>query len=113
MFYEGDVVYRNNIIFKDTGKIDYKIGGHPTLNILYKDEPCFLVMSTTYHYCKDSSKFYPIKATKGSGLKRTSYINLTHIYKCGDEGNKIPSGKIPPEEYEKIIKILNETDIVP
>lgn len=111
MFYEGDIVYRKNIFFQDTGKIDYKIGGHPTLNIIYENQPCFLVISTTYHYKKKTNdEFYPLKPTKGSGLKKKSYINLSHIYKCEDEGNKVPSGKIPPEEYEKIMKIIEEKD---
>ena len=33
MLEKGDIIYRNNLIFADNGKLDLKIGGHPTLNI--------------------------------------------------------------------------------
>ena len=80
----GDIVYRKCIKFKDAKKTDYKLSGHPTINLS--------VGSDGYYYCvvltsnKKLAKynrnfFYKLENKKSTGLYYDTFVNLRYIYK--------------------------------
>lgn len=83
----GNIVYRSNIIFKDTNLIDHKIGGHPTLTLHKSDDGIiyYMTITTNSGLKKYGHKLLRIGREKCNNLEN-SYINLDYIYKTKDDG---------------------------
>lgn len=79
----GDIKYRNNIKFKEDGVIDYKLGGHPTMNLTDGNDGriYFLVMTSNCNMAKSGNGlFYEMIPDRSNTLKCKTYLNLNYIY---------------------------------
>lgn len=106
----GDVIYRNNIKFKDNGKLDSRVKGHPTINISgsINGKIYYLSVTSSRKIIKRDYNFYKIKDKKNSKLtKQSSYVNLDLIYE-EDESNKVEVGYIATPEMATIAKSILE-----
>lgn len=105
---KGTIVMKNNIKFKPSNKVDFRMKGHPIIfpvdfgfddNYFYY----FTLSSQTHHYAKEEARYYPLKKLPGSGLKTPSIVDLKYVYKC-ECFNTIPTGEIPDHVNDKIIE---------
>lgn len=99
--YEGEIIFRRNLVFKDTNHIDFKIKGHPTVNI-YCDgkETKFLLMTSTK---RDGINYYTVKPDKKNKLKKETYIDLDHVY-YEKPVSHFASGRLTCEIYNDMLK---------
>lgn len=106
-YYEGSIIKKKNIVFKQTNLIDFRMGGHPILlpiefpsideNIYY-----FTISSQVHHMSSDQDRYYLLKKIPGSGLKVPSIVDLKYVYKC--EKENIPEmGSLPPHLNQAIL----------
>lgn len=98
------IIYRNNIVFGDTQKLDLKIIGHPTLNI--SDDvngEMYFFLITSSRVQKDKDLYYKIPKNKNNKLIKQSYIDLRYIYKK-ETINKVGYGLLAENQYRSIIK---------
>lgn len=105
-----DVVYRNNVKFPDSGKIDFKIDGHPTVNITDEmdGEIYFLrVSSNVSKYIQYKDKMELIKPHKSNGLSKPSVVKVDHVLKEGFR-NIWPAGTLADTDFKNVMKKLNE-----
>ena len=105
-----DVVFRNNIKFPDNGLLDFKINGHPTVNITEEcdEEIYFLRISSQIHqYVNNKDKMVLIKNSKYNGLSKPSVVKVDHILKEGYR-NIIPAGALSNLDYNSVIDKLEE-----
>lgn len=106
----GDVIYRNNIKFKDNGKLDSRVKGHPTINISNSIDGkiYYLAVTSSKKIIKRNYNFYKIQDKKNSKLtKHSSYVNLDLIYE-EEESNKVEVGYIATLEMVTIAKSMLE-----
>lgn len=106
----GDVIFRNNIKFKDNGKLDSRVKGHPTINISSSIDGkiYYLAVTSSKKIIKRNYNFYKIQDKKNSKLtKHSSYVNLDLIYE-EDESNKVEVGYIAAPEMVTIAKSMLE-----
>lgn len=106
----GDVIYRNNIKFKDNGKLDSRVKGHPTINISssINGKIYYLSVTSSRKIIKRDYNFYKIKDKKNSKLtKQSSYVNLDLIYE-EDKSNKVEVGYIATPEMVTIAESILE-----
>lgn len=104
---EGTIFRKNNIVFKENNKIDTRINSHPLLipiEIEFDDEFIyfFTISSQIQHYTRDKDRYYLLKKGRGNGLKKTSIIDLKHVYKC-IRNFHVPDGYLHPSEVKSII----------
>ena len=105
MNFVADIIFRNNIRFKDK-QLDFKIKGHPTLNLTEEIDGKIYFLIMTRHKRK-GHKYYKVEPTNTNKLKDCSYLDLSYIY-SEDARNIIPSGRLGMPEFEKVVKELNE-----
>lgn len=104
---EGNIIEIRNFIFKDDEMLDTPDPkhGHPALILKAdKDEQCIYVLPLTSSYKqfkKNPNKFYRCSKDNLNRLKKTSFCNLSTIYKF----------KIPPWN-ERIVAFLPQYDIM-
>lgn len=106
----GDVIFRNNIKFKDNGKLDSRVKGHPTINISSSIDGkiYYLAVTSSKKIIKRNYNFYKIQDKKNLKLtKHSSYVNLDLIYE-EDESNKVEVGYIAAPEMVTIAKSMLE-----
>ena len=99
-----DIIFRKNIVFKDTNTLDLSLRGHPTLNITnpINGKIYFLLITSNK---LEGKRYYEFKPTKRNRLKNISYVDLDYIY-SEDYKNYIPYSRITENEYKKIIKLI-------
>lgn len=105
MLEQGEIVYRKNLRFADDGKLDLKIGGHPTLNITdgSTGEIYFLLITSSRIPEKARSKrYYKLSKNKEAGLNRNSWVDLSYVFK-EEAQNKIPAGEISEKVFNEIM----------
>lgn len=113
-YYPGDMIYENNLIFKDTQKHDIRINGHPVLILTCAnlgDKFYALKISKDFKY-SEREKYYPLKKNSSKGIFKASYIDLRYIYelKCT---NRPPHQMVVTEsEFKQIIKELERVQSV-
>lgn len=100
-----NVVFRKNIVFKDTNTLDLSLRGHPTINITdpINGKIYFLLVTSNKI---DSKRYYELKPTKRNKLKNISYVDLDCVY-CEDYKNYVPYSRITENEYEEIMNLVN------
>ena len=99
--YEGDIIFRRNLVFKDTNHVDFKIKGHPTVNIYCdKNETKFLLMTSTK---RDGVHYYTVKPDKKNKLKKETYIDLDHVY-YEKPVSRFASGRLTCDIYNDMLK---------
>jgi hypothetical protein len=103
---EGTIFRKRNIVFKETNQIDTRMNSHPVLipidvdfdsNYIY----FFTISSQIQYYTRDKNRYYLLKQRKGTGIKKTSLIDLKHVYKS-ENSFPIPDGFLHPKEVESI-----------
>lgn len=110
--YEGDIIFRRNIVFQDNECVDFKIKGHPTVNIYCdKKETKFLVMTSTK---RDGVNYFTVKPDKKNKLKKETYVDLDHVY-CEPSKSYFPSGRLTQQIYNSMLKdfIVSGDYIIP
>lgn len=104
------IVFRDNIRFPDNGILDFKIKGHPTINITeeIEGEIFFLRMSSKIaEYIQNKNKMELIKPSKLNGLSKPSVVKVDHIIK-EEYRNKCPAGSLSDIDFERVInKLIN------
>lgn len=105
----GDILFRNNIKFLDCGIIDYKLNGHPTLNITNDigGYTYYMVITSSNILKSKGVPYYTIKPSRINRLIKESYLNLLYIYK-EPTANRIPKGYLLDEQMEIIYRIMDE-----
>lgn len=109
----GEIVYRDNIVFQDTGKLDLKITGHPTMTIIEDDEYSyfFLITSTRVKGARNRHRYISLKKTKMNGLKKNSFIDIAYVFK-EKKRNIPPIGEVDTQTYSLLmvdfIKMIKE-----
>lgn len=104
---EQDIINLKNIVYKDAGRIDFSLTGHPVL-IIYVTEKHFyyLTISSSSNKTLNRNKHqhFVLKKNKDNKLKAPmNYINLKNIYKQ-EINNYIPYGFVDDEIFKNIIK---------
>ena len=105
MVYVKGIVYRDNLIFPDTGSVDIHINGRPTLNIssILNGQIYFLRMSSNIaSYSKHASKMEIIKPEKSNGLSKPSIVKVDHILKEVFRSH-YPKGYLSEDDYTRVI----------
>lgn len=106
---EQDIINLRNIIYKDAGRIDFSITGHPVLIIRVTDTHFYyLTISSssnkTLH--KNNYQHFSLKRNKDNRLKAPiNYINLKNIYKQ-ELNNYVPYGYVDDKLFKQIMKQL-------
>lgn len=103
---KGDIIKKNNIVFKGTEKIDTRLGGHPIVilsDVGFEDDYIyFLTMSSQVHHVNtDPDRYSKLNPDKCNRLPKISIVDLKYIYKS--ENTNIPSRSYVSEEDFKII----------
>ena len=99
--YEGEIIFRRNLVFKDTKGVDFKIKGHPTVNIYCdKNETKFLLMTSSK---RKGVNYYTVKPDKKNKLKKKTYIDLDHVY-CEKPVSRFASGRLTQSIYNDMLK---------
>lgn len=105
MLEKGEIIYRNNLVFEDTGKLDLKINGHPTLNITDGENGFvyfFLITSSRINRDDKNSCYYKLEAEKFGGIKKRSWVDLAYVFK-EECVNRMPAGAVSEDVYNDII----------
>lgn len=110
MFSEAqDIINLKNIIYKDSGRIDFSLTGHPVL-IIHVTETHFYYLTIssssnkTLH--RNTHQHFILKKNKDNRLKAPmNYINLKNIYKQ-EINNYVPYGFVNDVLFERIINAL-------
>lgn len=97
----GDIIFRKNLKFRDNGKLDLKFGGHPTLNILVKEDYTYYLLITSTKI--RGREYYPLYTHKRSGLSKESFADLTYVYKEETKAQMV-NGFIHEGEMQKLNK---------
>ena len=104
---EQDIINLSNIIYKDAGRIDFSITGHPVLIIRVTDTHFYyLTISSSSNKAlhKNNYQHFPLRKNKDNKLKAPiNYINLKNIYKQ-EINNYVPFGFVDDILFKKIIK---------
>ncbi len=104
---EQDIINLRNIIYKDAGRVDFSITGHPVLIIRVTETYFYhLTISSSSNKAlhKNNYQHFSLKKNKDNKLKAPiSYINLKNIYKQ-EINNYIPYGFVDDILFKKIIK---------
>lgn len=107
---EQDIINLKNIVYKDAGRIDYSLTGHPVLIIHVTDTHFYyLTISSssnkTLH--KNNHQHFSLRKNKNNRLKAPiNYVNLKNIYKQ-EINNHIPYGFVEDNIFKIIIEKLN------
>lgn len=110
MFAEAqDIINLKNIIYKDAGRIDFSLTGHPVL-IIHVTETHFYYLTIssssnkTLH--RNTHQHFILKKNKDNRLKAPrNYINLKNIYKQ-EINNYVPYGFVNDVLFKRIINDL-------
>lgn len=106
---EQDIINIKNIIYKDAGRIDFSLTGHPVLIIRVTDTHFYyLTISSssnkTLH--KNNYQHFSLRKNKDNRLKAPiNYINLKNIYKQ-EINNYAPYGYVDVKLFKKIMEQL-------
>lgn len=110
MFAEAqDIINLKNIIYKDAGRIDFSLTGHPVLIIHFTETHFYyLTISSssnkTLH--RNTHQHFILKKNKDNRLKAPrNYINLKNIYKQ-EINNYVPYGFVNDVLFKRIINDL-------
>lgn len=104
----GSIFKKTNIRFKDSNRLDFRMGGHPvTVPIEIHSDHQFLYFLTFTSQVEwltsDINRFYFVKKGNGTGLTENSIIDLKCIYKV--ENANIPEmGIMLPGDYNNMIQ---------
>lgn len=99
--YEGEIIFRRNLVFKDNDNVDLKVKGHPTVNIYCDNkETKFLIMTSTK---RKGVNYFTVKPDKKNKLKKETYIDLDHVYSESSKSH-FPSGRLTQQIYNKMLK---------
>lgn len=113
-YYPGDMIFENNLTFKDTEKHDIRINGHPILILTaanFGDKFYALKISGDYKY-SERENYFPLKKNASKGIYKLSYIDLRYIYELNCT-NKPPYENVVTEnEFKKILKELERVQSV-
>lgn len=96
MLEKGEIIYRNNLVFADNGKLDLKIAGHPTLNITDGTSGeifFFLITSTRIKGKENEQRYFKLEKNNSSGLHKSSWVDLFYVFK-EPSVNRVPAGFI-------------------
>ena len=102
-------MFAEDIIYKDAGRIDFSITGHPVLIIRVTDTHFYyLTISSssnkTLH--KNNDQHFSLRKNKNNRLKAPiNYINLKNIYKQ-EINNYAPYGYVDDKLFKKIMEQL-------
>lgn len=106
---EKDLINLKNIVYKDAGRIDFSLTGHPVLIILVTDkEFYYLTISSSSNKTshRNESQHFKLKRNKNNNLRSPmNYINLKNIYKT-EINNYAPYGYVDDKTYSEVIKKL-------
>jgi hypothetical protein len=105
-YFEGSIIKKKNITFKQSNLLDFRMGGHPILlpieyeftdNEIYY----FTISSQIHHLASDPDRYYLLKNIPGSGLKVPSIVDLKYVYKSSKEN--VPEMGVLPTHLNKAI----------
>lgn len=104
-----DIINLKNIIYKDVGRIDFSLTGHPVL-IIHVTESHFyyLTISSSSNKAlrRNTHQHFVLQKNKDNKLKAPmNYINLKNIYKQ-EINNYAPYGFVNDVIFKKIINDL-------
>lgn len=106
---EQDIINLKNIIYKDAGRIDLSLTGHPVLIIKVTDTHFYyLTISSSSNRTshRNNHQHFILKKNKDNGLKAPmNFINLKNIYKR-EIDNYTPYGFVNDALFKKIISEL-------
>ncbi len=106
---EQDIINIKNIIYKDAGRIDFSLTGHPVLIIRVTDTHFYyLTISSssnkTLH--KNNYQHFLLMKNKDNKLEAPiNYINLKNIYRQ-EINSYAPYGYVDDKLFKKIIEQL-------
>ena len=103
-----DVIAKSNHRFKDTGELDVKVVRNCLVMLVSTGADVYYLTLATHNknvmeaYQKHPDSNYLLAKKKCEGLKETSLVNLSSIYKGNISGKLVVV--IPSDEYRKMIK---------
>lgn len=106
---EQDIINLKNIVYKDSGRIDFSLTGHPVLIVHVNDTHFYyLTISSssnkTLH--KNNYQHFLLRKNRDNRLKAPmNYINLKNIYKQ-EINSYAPYGFVDDKLFDEIIKKL-------
>lgn len=109
---KGEIIKKQNIKFKGTHKLDFRVGGHPVaipLKINYDDEVLYFLTFSSRDdlYVSEPDRYLLVTPDNNNRLRKTSIIDLKYIYK--DKNVNIPpSGILKDEDYTALIQKMND-----
>lgn len=107
-YFKGSIFKKTNIRFKDSKRLDFRIGGHPVIVPIeiHSDHHYIYFLTFTSQvewFTTDNDRFYFVKKGNGTGLTENSIIDLKCIYKM--ENANIPDmGILQPEDYNNMVQ---------
>ena len=106
---EQDIINLKNIVYKDAGRIDLSLTGHPVLIINVTDTHFYyLTISSSSNKTshRNTHQHFILKKNKENGLKAPmNFINLKNIYKR-EIANYTPYGFVNDSLFNIIISKL-------
>lgn len=103
---QGDIIIVKNTIFKDTGLIDTRIGGHPAIVLDTTDDYLYYLMMRSENGFNRKAVYYQLKETQREKYTRkVEYVNCKYIYKR-EAGFYNPKDHIKDEQLFEIFEKL-------
>lgn len=103
----GDIFDKSNIVFKETMRNDLRLNGHPMIipiDIGFTDDfyYFFTVSSQIQHYAADPERYFRLQKGRGTGLPKTSIVDLKHVYKYSKQSHDV-RGSLPYSEVSQLL----------
>lgn len=100
-YFKGDILNKGNLTYKDTNSIDLRLNGHPVIipidvDIMDEFHFFFPMTSQVHKYTLDPDRYFIVAKGNGTGLKKTSMIDLKYIYKYRNQAHNI-WGNLPDQ----------------
>lgn len=106
---QQDIINLRNIIYKDAGRIDLSLTGHPVLIICVTDTHFYyLTISSSSNKTthRNNKQHFILRKNRDNRLKAPiNYINLKNIYKQ-EINNYVPYGFVDDDLFKRITDSL-------
>jgi len=93
-YFRGDLFTKQNLIFKDSSMLDTRLNGHPVVipvDIDMNDDfyYFFPITSQIQKRAMEPSRYFLLKRGNGSGLNKTSMVDLKCVYKQRKQSHEV------------------------
>lgn len=111
-YFQGDIVNKGNLTYKDTNSIDLRLNGHPVIipvdiDIMDEFHFFFPMTSQIQKYNLEPERYFIVAKGNGTGLKKTSMIDLKYVYKYRNQAHKI-WGNLPEKVFSELMQKFHD-----